>query len=173
MFWSASVNASTDKVYGAQDHDENLLARVDTLQKALTKADPPIPNFHPSTLIDRRKLHLTLGVMNLAEPRDTLPTRQEAQGGTSSHPEATKSVESAVALLVSLRPQILEVIHASSNSDPLTATDSQRKLAVSLERLDVMPPEKNNPERTHILWVGPNPRPGKNQSDRILWDVCG
>ena len=52
------------------------------------------------------------------------------------------TVRAATDLLRSLKPRILELL-------------AGEKLNVSLDRMHIMPPERRDPERAHVMWVGP------------------
>ncbi|KAH9913462.1 kinase A anchor protein, partial [Epithele typhae] len=56
--------------------------------------------------------------------------------------DSARTLAAAVALLQSVRPKILEVLRG-------------KKLKVSLDRVDIMPPERGDQERAHVMWFGP------------------
>ena len=75
--------------------------------------------------------------MSLDQPQATSHTSAE------SPPDSERTLIRASELLQTLRPTILAML----NGSPLN---------IGLERLDIMPPERGNPERAHVLWVGPD-----------------
>lgn len=99
--------------------------------RALLQSRPAIPGLDDSIVIPARRLHLTLGVMSLAAgPQDS---------GGHTHAEAQ-------ALLNALRPRILALL-ADGGGDG--------RLRVALRRIDIMPPERGDVERAHVMWAGP------------------
>ncbi|CAE6533063.1 unnamed protein product [Rhizoctonia solani] len=92
------------------DHLSHFTSQVSHFTDSLLAASPPINGLDPSIVISPSRLHLTLGVMNLAsedqlsnEPRVNSPHDQES-GGERKAPR--KSVADAVALLDSLKLDI-------------------------------------------------------------------
>ncbi|KAI0773467.1 AKAP7 2'5' RNA ligase-like domain-containing protein [Irpex lacteus] len=88
------------------------------------------PGLDDRILISPRRLHLTLGVMTLADT----PTQSLPPTPTHLHP--------AQNLLTDLRPQILEKL-------------AGHELRVGLNVMDVMRPERGDLSRAHVMWAGP------------------
>ncbi|KAA1472261.1 hypothetical protein DENSPDRAFT_170707 [Dentipellis sp. KUC8613] len=59
-------------------------------------------------------------------------------------------------LLASLRPQILQALGSSS-------------LRVGLDMVDIMPPERGDANRAHVMFAGPDP---EGHDGRTLWRIC-
>ncbi|KAL1661448.1 hypothetical protein GGF50DRAFT_61080, partial [Schizophyllum commune] len=122
-----------------------LRARLIAFGDALLAASPPVAGLDKSIIIDPRRVHLTLGVMQLEEedsaPTGTAHADTEAQAigdPPSSPPPPKKTISTALALLRSLAPQ-------------LAALGPAR---VDLERLGVLKTQKGGRE-ANVLWVGP------------------
>ncbi|EIN12157.1 hypothetical protein PUNSTDRAFT_130426 [Punctularia strigosozonata HHB-11173 SS5] len=126
-----------------QGHHPALRTRINAFHAALMATDPPIAGLHESVLVNPRRLHLTLGVMSLAGTGTGT--------GTSSDTPPQKTLYDACAFLRVLRPQILRELHGSPLRVPLTS-------------MDIMKPERGNPERAHVLWAGPA-RPAEGTLD--------
>jgi activating signal cointegrator complex subunit 1 len=90
--------------------------------------DPPIDGLDPSIVVQPRRLHLTLGVMNLASNHD--------KGGE----EKTHDLAGATRLLAELTPRIRAALERAP-------------LRVQLGRLAVMQPD---PTRAHVLYAEPD-----------------
>ena len=99
--------------------------------EGLLASSPAIPGLDESIVISPRRLHLTLGVMSLTDAPEA--------SSSATHP---RTVEAALALLVQLRPQIMDILNGE-------------ELRVTLQRADIMRPERGDLERAHVMWVGP------------------
>ncbi|KZV67917.1 hypothetical protein PENSPDRAFT_653651 [Peniophora sp. CONT] len=119
-------------------HHASLRTRISAFTSALVAAEPTITGLDPSIVISPRRLHLTLGVMSLNQPSAPSQSSQEQQ---TAQPERT--LARATELLRTLRPKVLEMLDG-------------KPLNIGLERMDIMPPERGDAERAHVLWVGPD-----------------
>jgi len=68
---------------------------------------------------------------------------------------AEKTLESALTLLNNLKPRIMDIL-------------SGEKLRVDLNTLDIMPPDRGDLDKAHVLWMGP-----AVVDDHKLRTVCG
>ncbi|VDC01513.1 unnamed protein product [Peniophora sp. CBMAI 1063] len=134
-------------------HHADLRTKISAFTSALTSANPAISGLDPSIIISPRRLHLTLGVMSLDQPSPSTPP-PSTQSQSTEPPPAT--LTRATELLHTLRPRVLEML----GGEPLR---------VGLERMDIMPPERGDPERAHVLWVGPDL---EGEDGRRLRAVC-
>ncbi|KZT22875.1 hypothetical protein NEOLEDRAFT_1118987 [Neolentinus lepideus HHB14362 ss-1] len=120
-------------------HHARLRESMSTFTQALLAGSPPVTGLDRSIIINPRRLHLTLGVMSLE--------RSSAPG--------PKTIAAALALLAELRPRIFGIL-------------AGEKLRVELKAMDIMKPDKGDPERAHVMWVGPS----NNGSGTKLQEVC-
>lgn len=101
-------------------------------------------------------MHFTLGTMSLeAKEEDELeaPAADSAQSSKSaSNQQPEHTLEAATKVLNDIKEDVKALLHGE-------------KLCVSLDSMDIMRPEKGNPERAHVMWVGPTP--GAN-NDRFV-----
>lgn len=118
--------------------------------RTLLDAQPAIPGLDASIVIAPRRLHLTLGVMSLTDDAAV----GADPGAGAARP---KTVDAALALLRELRPRVLEMLGGAP-------------LRVALRQADVMKPERGDPERAHVMWVGP---PHDDEDARRLTRVAG
>ena len=102
---------------------------VHAFQSGLLASSPAIPGLDPSIVIHPRRLHLTLGVMSLSSTTDPADSN-------------TKTVQSALDLLRSLRPQIMRLLAGHT-------------LRVPLNRMHIMNPRRGRLDDAHVLWMGP------------------
>ncbi|KAI0747474.1 kinase A anchor protein, partial [Fomes fomentarius] len=93
----------------------------------LLTTTPKIPGLDRSIVVNARRMHFTLGTMSLEAKEE---------------PEHT--LEAATKLLNDIKADVNALLHGE-------------KLCVSLDSMDIMRPEKGNPERAHVMWVGPTP----------------
>ncbi|KAI0049388.1 hypothetical protein FA95DRAFT_1677515 [Auriscalpium vulgare] len=107
-------------------HHAALRSSISSLTSALLSDNPPIPGLDSSIIVPARRLHLTLGVMSLDLPE---------------YPNLT--LAAARQTLRALQPRIHQLLQGE-------------RLRVGLDRLDIMKPERGNPERAHVLYVGPD-----------------
>ena len=70
----------------------------------------------------------------------------------------SKDLQSAVDLLQSLRPNILEIL-------------ANNPLRVALNTMDIMSPDHGDLSKAHVLWLGPSLN--ANDDTRRLRAVCG
>ena len=124
---------------------------VASLTVALLDASPPITGIDASILIPPRRFHFTLGVMSLSDN-----TKNATSGSTTSEP----TVNQAISLLHSIRPQIVQLLRGESLRIPLSA-------------MDIMKLERNDPSRAHVLFCGPSETDLKSPVGRLLISVAG
>ncbi|KAG6831533.1 hypothetical protein H0H87_004858 [Tephrocybe sp. NHM501043] len=180
---SADRSFLTAHAHNSQHTNTALHSQISAFQDALLAPVPPISDgsnvpargLDPSIVIAPIRFHLTLGVMALdAEPEpeshpnpaDTSPPgpvvdvqKQETPEGSSSHSKhmaRRRTVEMALELLRSLKPQIGSIIsakddsrldyenaslpaHKVAKSSPI---DTSYELAVELDALDILRPVK-------------------------------
>jgi activating signal cointegrator complex subunit 1 len=84
--------------------------------------------------------------------------------GTDEVPRHT--VSSALDLLQSLRPGILDALAAARIGDQ----NAHAKLVIQMEKMDIMPPERRQPDNAHVLFIGPNDETSTQKA--LLWDIC-
>ena len=125
-------------------HHPELRNAMSALSSSWLAHEPPIEGLDPSIVVHPRRLHLTLGVMALAQP-DTSSGQGQGQG---------HDLAGATALLDSLAPRIRAVL-------------AQSPLRVPLGRLAVM---QSDPTRAHVLYAEPDLR---SPDGRRLRAVCG
>ncbi|KAF8263706.1 AKAP7 2'5' RNA ligase-like domain-containing protein [Lactarius quietus] len=111
-------------------HHADLRNSVQTLTASWLAHDPPIDGLDPSIVVQPRRLHLTLGVMVLA---DSASEQEQEQ-------EKTHDLAGAARLLAELAPRI----HTALGGAPLR---------VPLGRLAVMQPDLT---RAHVLYAEPD-----------------
>lgn len=73
-----------------------------------------------------------------------------------------RTVQAAQELLNQLKPQIITTL-------------AEDKLRVSLQRIDIMKPERRDPARAHVMWMGPSDGDTEAQAATTerLKAVCG
>jgi hypothetical protein len=76
--------------------------------------------------------------MHLVESDDNGPSNQDEQE------QEFKTVQQALDLLSSLRPQVVEVLRSNNNA---------KKLRVTLNTMGILKPDKKN-ETANVLWIG-------------------
>ena len=94
----------------------------------LLNCEPAIPGVDNGIIIAPRRLHFTLGVMALEDP-------------TVSSSE--KTLENALALLLTLKPRIMKLLDGHGLCIPLT-------------EMNIMKPDRGDADNAHILWFGPS-----------------
>ncbi|KAL4244527.1 Activating signal cointegrator 1 complex subunit 1 [Abortiporus biennis] len=129
-------------------HHAQLRDRMTAFDNALLASNPPISGLDQSIVIPPRRMHLTLGVMSLDldVPSNQTPGAPTEPGSSSNlQPNSTlpPTLESSKTLLSDLRPKILEIL----SGNPLT---------VPLNRIDIMRPDRGDPEKAHVMWAGPS-----------------
>ena len=133
-------------------------------QSLLNETDPPISGLDKSVLIPPRRLHLTLGVMSLANTSSTVHT----EGTIDSIQPRTP--DDAVRFLESLKSRVDDLIRV-----PVSAsTDRAQKIRVTLNSMDTMKLEDGG--AAHVLWIGPKDGNSKDITDEEtnrLRRVCG
>ena len=117
-----------------------------------------MPGIDQSIIVPARRLHFTLGVMSLVDQSDRRvqpgtggnPSRNVQRGKESSTLSASATgdappltVKDAIALLRGLAPTIRELL-------------GSKPFRIPLERMDIMKPDRGNPHKAHVLWVGPS-----------------
>jgi hypothetical protein len=120
-------------------HHAALRERVRKFTDALVHATPSIAGIDPSIMVDPRRLSFLLAPMTLDDT--TLPQARE--------------------LLTSLRPRLLDMIAAS--------TESTGKLQAPLTSFRVLRPYGDDPRTTNVLLLGPH-RTGNVW--KPLWSVA-
>ncbi|PAV16810.1 hypothetical protein PNOK_0687400 [Pyrrhoderma noxium] len=123
---------------------------VASLTVALLDASPPITGIDASILIPPRRFHFTLGVMSLSDN-----TKNATSGSTTLEP----TVNQAISLLHSIRPQIVQLLRGESLRIPLSA-------------MDIMKLERNDPSRAHVLFCGPSETDLQSPVGRLLISVA-
>ncbi|KAL0953332.1 hypothetical protein HGRIS_004577 [Hohenbuehelia grisea] len=141
-------------------HHSQLREKLQKFRAALLTSDPPIRGLEPKIAVDPRRIHFTLGVMTLESAPETQPSAgpegtadapiEEAVSGTQSSPVLPpKTVQSALALLETLKPAISNIL-----KDGLEDQDATKPpLSVSLTTLDVLKPDKRG--GANVLCLGP------------------
>jgi activating signal cointegrator complex subunit 1 len=79
------------------------------------------------------------------------------EASSTSSPPSKPTVATALSLLQSLKPQIMEIL-------------GQEKLRVTLDRMDIMRSGRDDSENAHVMWVGPSL---ESPDARRLKRVCG
>jgi len=120
-----------------------LRAKLSAFGEALLACDPPIPGLDPSIIISPRRVHITLGVLSLSQ--SGFQVTEPSEGGSNQPPEHT--IESALNLLRSLRPQLLETLRSDGAAS---------SLSVPFSKIDIMSPERGDNEKAHVMWAGPS-----------------
>jgi len=116
-------------------HHEPLQESISAFTNGLLATKPIVPGLDQTIVIPPRRLHLTLGVMSLEDANNSI----DCQAATNPR----KTLSEALSLLTSLRPQISELLCGAY-------------LKVPLQIMDIMPPGGGNPDRAHVLWLGPS-----------------
>lgn len=152
---------------------------MSSFTSCLLSHDPPITGLDESIVVPARRLHLTLGVMSIAEKDSETETnssrlnsennwrRREGEprpfsGGERilTRPHEQKTLGSALTLLLSLQPR-------------LTSLLDKKPLMIPLSTLDIMKPEKNDKSRAHVCFIGPSEQDMRTDFGQRLWSVCG
>ncbi|EKM59199.1 uncharacterized protein PHACADRAFT_191520 [Phanerochaete carnosa HHB-10118-sp] len=127
-------------------HHADLRERVSAFTRSLLDSAPAIPGLDESVVISPRRLHITLGVMSLSDALpDALPSRSgpaSTQAGESAS-GTPRTVAAALALLRELRPRVQALLAGAP-------------LRVALRHVDIMRPDRGDPERAHVMWAGPS-----------------
>ncbi|KIM60671.1 hypothetical protein SCLCIDRAFT_1216572 [Scleroderma citrinum Foug A] len=125
-------------------HHARLRETISSFTDGLLRNTPALPGLDQSIVIAPRRLHLTLGVMTLAdsasETQSPAPSRVPASTAAPSH----RTVSDALSLLSSLKPRIMELLVGN-------------RLRVPLQRMHIMDPDGGDPDHAHVLWLGPSP----------------
>lgn len=108
-----------------------LRETISSFTNGLLRSTPVLPGLDQSIVIAPRRLHLTLGVMTLVD-------------SVSGAPSDGRTVSDALSLLRSLKPQIMGLLRG-------------HRLCVPLQRMHIMEPDGGDPDRAHVLWLGPSP----------------
>ncbi|KIK05289.1 hypothetical protein K443DRAFT_91599 [Laccaria amethystina LaAM-08-1] len=138
-----------------------LRAKIGTFQNALLaeghpnpgtsqvrRSSTPIGGLDKSIVIDPRRLHLTLGVMALeADDSDPRPS-------ASTSIPTKKTPQTALALLASLRPHILNILNRDES------------VKVTLNEMGWFPEGRGNGQGKNVLFIGPGSVEGQK-----LWAV--
>ncbi|KAL4080544.1 hypothetical protein J3A83DRAFT_22090 [Scleroderma citrinum] len=124
-------------------HHVRLQESISSFTDGLLRSTPALPGFDQSIVIAPRRLHLTLGVMTLVDSV-TLAEMPDSSRSQASPAAPNRTVADALSLLRSLKPRIMELLVGS-------------RLCVPLERMHIMEPDGGDPDRAHVLWLGPSP----------------
>lgn len=143
-----AVEAAADHLQG---HHTSLQTSVSSFTNGLLGTTPALPGLDRTIVIPPRRLHLTLGVMSLESSEDS----NIAFDGQATSPR--KTLSEALSLLSSLRPQLLELLCGA-------------RLKVPLHMMGIMPPDRGDPHKAHVLWLGP---PHENEDAQRLHKVGG
>ncbi len=84
---------------------------------------------------------MTLGMMSLGNDTAPVPAASEGKPGTETDKPPT--LAEAVAFLQQLRPRVLELL-------------SGKDLVVPSKQIAIMPPERGDLSKAHVLWAGPS-----------------
>jgi len=142
-------------------HRAELREKLNTFTTALLASEPPIAGLDPSIVIPARRLHLTLGVMSLA---DRSPSSSATPLGTAPQQSVERTLERAAALLQTLRPHVLAMLRGEDGS--------AEPLRLSLQQIDALQFERGRDPsdvRAHVLFAGPDLR---SESAQRLKRVC-
>jgi activating signal cointegrator complex subunit 1 len=85
--------------------------------------------------------------------------------------DGTRTLAEARAQLEALRPRLLQLLSSTTTSISQNAAfnPASRKLRVRLSHVDIMPPERKDPRKAHVLFAGPS----KEDADGItLWNLA-
>jgi len=129
-----AVETAADHLQG---HHTSLQTSVSSFTSGLLGTTPALPGLDRTIVIPPRRLHLTLGVMSL-EGSENSNIAFDSQATNSR-----KTLSEALSLLSSLRPQILELLCGA-------------RLKVPLHMMGIMPPDRGDPDKAHVLWLGPS-----------------
>ncbi|KAI0330869.1 hypothetical protein GY45DRAFT_1250064 [Cubamyces sp. BRFM 1775] len=111
-------------------HHLRLRETMTNFTDALLATTPAIPGLDSTIVIPPRRLHFTLGVMSLED-------------AVAKSESTRRTLEDAKKVLDELKPRIKELL-------------GDEVLKVKLDRVDIMPPERRDQERAHVMWVGPS-----------------
>ncbi|OBZ71711.1 GTP-binding protein rhoA [Grifola frondosa] len=136
-------------------HIPALRQIVSSFTDALLAASPAIPGLDQSVVIPPRRLHFTLGVMALDASDSSLNEDAPVEPSTPAAVVAPKTLATAISLLSTIKPQIMEIL-------------GQNKLNVMLDNMDIMKPEQRDLTRAHIMWLGPSLDNGNAQRLKTL-----
>ncbi|TBU21693.1 hypothetical protein BD311DRAFT_677767 [Dichomitus squalens] len=124
-------------------HIPELRDTISRFTDTLLAATPAIPGLDSTIVTPPRRLHFTLGVMSLdlEQPSENSEERESGHVGASAW-KISKTLEAARGLLREVKPKIIEIL-------------GEEKLRVSLDSMYIMPPERGDQERAHVMWIGP------------------
>ena len=105
-------------------------------------------------MVAARRMHFTLGVMSL-EAKEA-PSKDDAHVGSAE--TTPNTLEAAAKLLEEIKPDVMALLGG-------------KKLRVSLDLMDIMRPERGDPERTHVVWVGPSEKESTDRF-RVIGRTC-
>ncbi|KAF9218775.1 hypothetical protein BS17DRAFT_480735 [Gyrodon lividus] len=117
-------------------HHTSLQESVSPFTSGLLQATPKLPGLDRSIVIAPRRLHLTLGVMSLAD--------FESSSVVPDSESSSKTLPQALSLLSTLGGRVTEIL-------------SGNRLSVPLHMMHIMQPHGGNPDNAHVLWFGPSP----------------
>lgn len=120
-----------------QGHHESLQKSVSAFTSRLLETTPMLPGLDRTIVIPPRRLHLTLGVMSLED------TEHSSVAFDGQAVNSRKTLSEALSLLTSLEPQISELLRGA-------------RLKVPLQMMNIMPPDGGDPDKAHVLWLGPS-----------------
>jgi len=131
-------------------HQISLQKSISSFTSRLLDTTPALPGLDRTIVIPPRRLHLTLGVMSLDDAEGSNIGFDSR--GTDSR---KKTLSQALSLLTSLESRISEMLCGA-------------QLTVPLQMMDIMPPDGGDPDKAHVLWLGPSHR---NEEARRLRQV--
>ncbi|KAH7924975.1 hypothetical protein BV22DRAFT_1105190 [Leucogyrophana mollusca] len=114
-------------------HHALLRDSISAFTGGLLQSAAPLPGLDKSIVIAPRRLHFTLGVMSLVDPAKT--------GHAVS--SGMKTLPDALSLLSTLKPRIIELMQS-------------HPLRVPLNSMNIMKPDGGDPDKAHVLWLGPD-----------------
>ncbi|KZT69482.1 hypothetical protein DAEQUDRAFT_726430 [Daedalea quercina L-15889] len=123
-------------------HHAELQKTVSSFTDALLTSDPAIEGLDQSIVVPARRLHITLGVMDLATDTDQSGPTAASDEAEEGAPEQKPTLASAIAHLESLKPEILNLL-------------AGHKLCVELSTIDIMRSGGASRKRANVVWVGP------------------
>ncbi|KAF8121225.1 kinase A anchor protein [Boletus edulis] len=123
---------------------------MSSFTSGLLDMTPALPGLDRTIMIPPRRLHLTLGVMSLDDAEGS-----DIGFNSQATDSRKKTLSQALSLLTSLEPRISEMLCGAH-------------LMVPLQMMDIMPPDGGDPDKAHVLWLGPS---HENEEARRLRQV--
>ncbi|CAG8678019.1 5901_t:CDS:2, partial [Acaulospora colombiana] len=130
-------------------HHNGLQIRVLQFKDALLASNPPIEGFDETVFVEPARLHVTLGLMHL----------EKSNYANVANKKGIKTVQQALDLLSSLRPEIVKIVGATKASNTTGSAGSKAGgIPVNLDTMGTLNEDKN--DTAHVLWIGPEARRG-------------